>query len=199
MKRPPYRVPANRKTRLDQAIQQEDPSLSPEVRAFRATCHALIRQHGWMVQAVVSPSGETAESYSYTVGALTNMGHPELLIAGLHPIPSMIILNGLLTRVREYGPLPLGERITDAFALSPVRGPMDAFAVDLADELYNPCVPIAISLEETPDRPMRVVQIYYPDNDGFFPHQVECATEVKAMQEMFPERGGGHGAFTRKG
>ena len=69
----------------------------------------IIRRHGCFLQYVMGDDAEP--SFAYTVG-LFGIGHPEVIVFGLDPRSSSVVLNHVHDRVREGGDLTPGEVVT---------------------------------------------------------------------------------------
>lgn len=66
----------------------------------------IIRAQGCFIQAVTPWEG--TPGFAYTVG-LFGISHPELIVFGLDPESTGLVLNGLFNRIRDGGDLMPGE------------------------------------------------------------------------------------------
>lgn len=119
-----------------------------------------IKEHGWLIQAVMS--SETSPGWAYTIG-LRELDHPELVIANLPPKVAHGVLNELADRVKN------GEKLTVntfydhvisnyAVTLSPVEDTNFGNWFNVLEWVYG-------------DRDWPVLQVWWPDFEGHFPWQ----------------------------
>lgn len=116
-----------------------------------------IREHGVTVIAVGGDTvdGQPVGSFAYTVG-LTEVGHPELMIAGLPFEISQALLNDAATRVRAGEHLSPGQRVDWLLrSYDVVVTDVVTAEVGVATRLY--------------DRDIVVRQLVWPDKAGHYP------------------------------
>jgi len=119
-----------------------------------------IKQVGWAVTAVLPTDDDPAAPFAYTVG-LTELGFPDLVIAGLSPQIAQALLNDLAGRVHDRTTrFAHGQRIDDLLV------GYDAVIVDgPATEALYPGTAYARYGRDL----VRLQQIVWPDRHGRFP------------------------------
>ncbi|MEU1970604.1 DUF4262 domain-containing protein [Microbacterium sp. NPDC019599] len=122
-----------------------------------------IREHGTTIEYVFGDPSRRLTPFAYTVG-LFGMAHPELLVFGLDPRTTSLLLNDLRDRVRggrDFAPGDVarfdgwGHRVT--FEAVPNPGEI----VFAANRFYQR--PDEVSVD--------VLQVTYDDRQGRFPWQ----------------------------
>ena len=120
----------------------------------------IIDRVGWAVTAVLPTPEDPGTPFAYTAG-LTSHSHPELVIAGLHPLIAQALLGDLADRVVHHGArLRHGQRITDL-----IDG-YDAVIVDgpVTEELYPGTAIGRYGADQ-----VRLQQVVWPDPHTRFP------------------------------
>jgi hypothetical protein len=130
----------------------------------------------WLVQGVGAGIG--SPTFAYSVGLSSKFGHPEIAIVGFDPELSRKIINEAGELVRDHG--------------VDFRSPMlSAGIVQKYDVAFRP-VMAASSREKCgagkailnrSDYPL--VQLFFPDPDGFFPWQRKCDKRFAKIQTGF--------------
>ncbi len=95
-----------------------------------------IAEHGYGIQGVIGPGGDEdgAGSWTYTVGLLDAVGHPELIVAGLLPMDGSSLLSLLAgsvlegERYRIGDTIDLGEFVADVGAVHDIQYGLDTFS-----------------------------------------------------------------------
>ena len=120
-----------------------------------------IRAHGTSIEYVGGDMKRRQTPFAYTIG-LFGVGHPELLVLGLDPRTTGLLLNDVATRVRAGEDLVPDQLLTfDGWGhrviVQPVPNPGDI--VFAANRFY-----------QRPDaHSVPVLQLTYDDRDGRFP------------------------------
>lgn len=132
----------------------------------------LIDRYGWAVTAVFPTDDDQGAPFAYTVG-LTAHGYPELIIAGLDPDTSRILLNDLARRVFDRAEhFTVGQRISDLLA------GYDAVIVDgPATEALFPGTAFARYGKDN----VTLQQVVWPDQHGRFPWDEDYAIAPHAQ------------------
>jgi hypothetical protein len=150
----------------------------PRESEYETTIRRNVRTHGWHVTAVAprreTPPHERAPSFAYTVGVLTTLALPELIIFGLPPRLMGGLLGDLCQKLRNgerFEPgAPIGALLRDAFAQLHPEHPSH--------------VPIylrsACWFHRSADVP--ALQLFWPDRDGNLPWEPGAAASVRAAQ-----------------
>lgn len=127
------------------------------VDAYLVRCREIIKKYGWMVQGVFPTVNEPDDvPFAYTVG-LTDAGLPELTVSGLGPEQAMAILNTAAQQHcrQEFTAGSLAEEIAANGVVFRVIDAPDV-VMGIGQRLYG-------------GRPLRALQIVWPDREGHFP------------------------------
>jgi hypothetical protein len=144
----------------------------------------MIETKGWALEPVPSrPQDDPpVAGYAYTIGVPAAVGFPEIAVFGLAPSAA----NGLLTLVvdasRGGTEIPLGAEL-----------------IGLLDNELR-CMFAPIDLDERGDlfptasawyrgEPFTIVQLLYPDRNGFMPYEVGFDTRMRFAQPVIGEIG----------
>jgi hypothetical protein len=132
----------------------------------------LIDRHGWAVTAVFPTEDDPGAPFAYTIG-LTAHGFAELIIAGLDPATSQLLLNDLAQRVFDRA-----ERFTAGQRISDLLAGFDAIIVEgPATEALYPGVAFAQYGQDS----VTLQQVVWPDQHGRFPWEPEYAFDPQVQ------------------
>ncbi|MCW6004295.1 DUF4262 domain-containing protein [Micromonospora sp. CPCC 205371] len=132
----------------------------------------LIDQHGWAVTGVFPTEDDPGAPFAYTIG-LTAHGFPELIIAGLDPATSQLLLNDLARRVFDRA-----QRFTTGQRISDLLAGYDAIIVEgPATEALYPGVAFANYGKER----VTLQQVVWPDRHGHFPWEPEYTIDPQVQ------------------
>lgn len=149
---------------------------SPNDRALeailRSTQH-IIDEHGWAVQGVGGNSETGDPTFSYTAG-LSALGHPELIIVGVHPLASQGILNDLGTAIRGGTRFDSGDI---------VRGVLGG---DLPLALIEAADVSDLTITRRLYGPVPVLQVVWCDPEGRFPWEDGYSMNSAAQPALGP-------------
>ena len=132
--------------------------------AFREKIEWMIETEGWAV-VPVAPRLDLEPAfpgYTYTVGLETSFGFPEVIVFGLKPADARGLLGMVVALLRDGVDVPVGP----------------LFSGLLDNELRSALLPVALEdwgplFEAGADwygaSPFRVVQLAYPDPNGWMP------------------------------
>jgi hypothetical protein len=139
----------------------------------------MIETNGWALEPV-TPRADTdppTPAYAYTIGVSELVGFPEIAVFGLTPVAS----NGLITLVvdalRGGTEIPLGIELIGLldndlrcmFAQVDTEAAAGTFAT--LDAWYR-------------GQPYAVVQLLYPDRNGFMPYELGYDQRMKFAQPV---------------
>lgn len=133
-----------------------------------------IEETGWHVIKV--PEDAEGPGYAFTIGLWRSFQHPELMIFGLPLDVCHVILNVAGREVKGGAVLRAGET-TDALldghlcALRDVPASRHRELLGAAVGFYAP-------------EPFPALQVVWPDRDGRFPSEPECAPDVREDQPI---------------
>jgi hypothetical protein len=140
-----------------------DPSLLAWLDQDDTRTAQTIRRHGTTIEYVMGDMRARLTPFAYTVG-LFGMGHPELLVFGLDPRTSNVLLNDVSARVKAGSDLVPGERLE-----------FDGWSHRVTVEAVPNPGEIAFAANRFYQRPdehsVPLLQLTYDDRDGRFPWQ----------------------------
>jgi hypothetical protein len=132
-----------------------------------------VLKHGWHVTAVGRGDGPGHPSFAYTVGLTHRVNHPELLISGL-PISLMgRVLNDVGDRVLE------GHRFTSGMAIEGALTHVPLLCEEVEPEALGVTVKFSSWFHR---RPVRAIQLVWPDTAGRFAWQPGSPTDLDDLQ-----------------
>lgn len=143
-----------------------------------AQARAMIDEYGFYVQAVFAD--EDSPPYSYTVGLSfgKDIRHPEIVVLGMQPEMAHVILVSVAQRIMA------GEKFERTTFDSEVLNVPAAFRPVMRDGVVEH---LTQALNHAGDVEVEAVQLIWPDRDGFFPWQPECAVGVAKSQNALFE------------
>lgn len=142
-----------------------------------------VSKFGWHVMRVSSAVGEPEMlPFAYTVGLQCTFGWPELLCYGLAPDVMTRLLNNAVDELRKRAEPPvqglLLHEVAEGFPcrLSPVANRHRA-------EHLGYAIWFARYRREDPNN-ICCLQLLWPDRDGRFPDDPDCAEAVKEIEPV---------------
>jgi hypothetical protein len=152
------------------------PTLSddPKERAAEDKCLADIAEHGLHVLRVFGD--DEWPGFVYSVGLYHNFQIPEIIIVGLKPDLSHVLLNEIAKRARQGERFQLGDTI---------HGLLDDFSLMLRpvrDELIEPH--FGWDLWYYKDQVFPTAQLVWPTTSGIWPWDPRASEEFRARQPV---------------
>ena len=143
----------------------------------------MIETAGWAIEPV-PPRTDTdppVPGYAYTIGFPEAFGFPEVLIFGLTPVAARGILGLVADALRGGTEIPLGDELIGLLdnELRCVFAPIDS-------ESWGQLFTTATAWHR--GTPFTVVQLLWPDRNGFLPYETGFDQKVAHAQ---PVIGGG--------
>ena len=142
-----------------------------EFVAYIKRGQALVRKHGWMVQAVLAD--ESQPSYSYSVGLSKTFQHPEIFMTGFHPDMCRSLINIAGNHIRS------GMRF-DQPCLSDVI--IESFPAAFRPLHFGSAYDNSNAGRAILGRSFEAVQLFLPDAAGRFPWEEGCDPQYAAVQ-----------------
>jgi hypothetical protein len=151
---------------------------SPEV--MRHTIKMAIKKHGFSCVGILP----TEKTYTYSVGLMDSLDHPELVVVGIDSHVGMHVIQDVHAALKRGDQIPLEERVTG------LLGAGSALADDLPVRLES------VNLDDTwlrffvmrdyygPDRELRVVQVVVPDDRNKLPGEEGCDPFCAEVQSL---------------
>ena len=140
---------------------------------------ADVAERGWHILGV--PANKEGPGFTFSVGILYSLSHPEIMIMGLPTNTAARLINtmGDAIRVgREYLPGQRYDDLADGFPL--------AF-VSMDQRYYREYLGTALWFYRTPDFP--VLQCVWPDKAGLFPWEPGFDSRYFQVQRVLGSRG----------
>jgi hypothetical protein len=133
---------------------------------------AQVREHGWQVMMI--PADDNGPGWAFTIGLWHTHGIPELAMFGLDIYDMKACLNGLGGRAVGGQRVEADQIRHDVIEEHPVT----LKSVDM--RWYRAFFGSAIMFYRRP--PFPVLEVVWPDRDGFFPWQEESDESYRTRQ-----------------
>jgi hypothetical protein len=133
-----------------------------------------IEEHGWVVTKVAPRVGDEGECFAYSTGLYLRFAQPEIVMFGL-PVD---IMHGIINNVGNQMKTGVNFLPGRDYADLLERYPCQFRTVDKSK--YSHHLGWSSWFYESLDYP--VLQCFWPDTNGYFPWQSECATAVRELQ-----------------
>ena len=139
----------------------------------------MIETNGWALEPV-SPSPHTdppTPAYAYTIGLPALVGFPEIALFGLTPVASNGLITLVIDALRGGTEIPLGIELVGLLDndLRCMFAPVDTIAAQgtfaTLDAWYR-------------GQSYAVVQLLYPDRNGFMPYEVGYDERLRYAQPV---------------
>jgi len=145
----------------------------------------MIETEGWAVEPVAPvPDADPPQAgYTYTIGLPAHVGFPEVVVFGLAPVAARGLLGLVVDALAGGTEIPLGVELVGLFDndLRSVFAPVDAGAVG---GLF------ATAAAWYRGEPFDVVQLLYPDRNGFLPYEPGFDQRLRFAQPVVGRPGG---------
>lgn len=139
----------------------------------------MIETAGWAIEpvGVDATTDPPTPGYAYSIGFPAAFGFPEVLVFGLTPVAARGLLDLVADLLRGGTEIPLGIELTGLFDndLRCVFAPVDL-------EVWGGLVGTAVAWYR--GSPFELVQLLWPDRNGFLPSEVGFDQRVKAAQPV---------------
>jgi Domain of unknown function (DUF4262) len=139
----------------------------------------FVESHGCFVVNVVPDENGDQVPFSYSIGFTKSLAQPEVVLVGLAPDSAHPLINDLYELCRRGLKLSDGVRIDELVRDRPcfARSVDDSWLIQsyFASALWFHRTQMGSSLRS-------VVQVVWPDPDGFFPWEKECADWARSDQ-----------------
>lgn len=139
----------------------------------------MIEAQGWAVEVV--PADATAEpptpGFTYTVGLTADVGFPEVAVFGLTPAAAKGLLELVADACRGGTEIPLGVEVVGLLdnELRAMFAPIDL-------DRWGPWFTTAATWYR--GRPFEIVQLLYPDRNGFMPYEAGFERRLTLAQPV---------------
>lgn len=139
----------------------------------------MIEEHGWAMEPV-APRTDTdppLAGYVYTIGFPQAFGFPEVVLFGLQPVAARGLFDLVVDLLRGGTEIPLGVELTGLLDndLRCVFAPVDR---EEWDELF------ATAIAWHRGEPFDVVQLLWPDRNGFLPMEAGFDRRLRLAQPV---------------
>jgi hypothetical protein len=139
----------------------------------------MIETHGWAMEPVAARTDvhPPVAGYVYTIGYPEAFGFPEVALFGLQPVAARGLFDMIADLLRGGTEIPLGVAVTGLFDndLRCVFAPVDMQA-------YGALFATAAAWRRS--RPFDVVQLLWPDRNGFLPHEAGFDLRLQLAQPV---------------
>lgn len=148
------------------------PSQEDFDRVHRKVAGDVAGELGWSAIGVM-PDGDGSYPFTYTVGLTETRDHAELIVWGLNPG----LAHGVLGCAIEL--IDAGAALADGDRYEGVLAGYDVLVRDVADPESRP---LNLARGYNGGRPVKAVQILWPDSQGRFPGEPGCEESCEASQ-----------------
>jgi hypothetical protein len=139
----------------------------------------MIETNGWALEPVIprSDTDPPTPAYAYTVGVPALVGFPEIALFGLTPVASRGLLELVVDALRGGTEIPLGIELVGLLDndLRCMFAPVDMIAAQgtfaTLDAWYR-------------GQSYAVVQLLYPDRNGFMPYETGYEQRLRYAQPV---------------
>jgi hypothetical protein len=139
----------------------------------------MIETHGWALEPVTPRSDvdPPIPAYAYTIGLPALLGFPEIAVFGLTPVAANGLCGMVIEALRGGTEIPIGVELVGL----------------LDNELRCLFAPVDVTLHEATfatglawyrDEPFDVVQMLYPDRNGFMPYEPGYEQRLRLAQPV---------------
>ncbi len=139
----------------------------------------MIETNGWALEPVLARTDvdPPVPGYAYTIGFPAAFGFPEVLLFGLTPVASNGLIGLVADMLRGGAEIPLGVELVGLFDndLRCIFAP-----IDLDD--WGGLTQVATSWYR--GAPYQVVQLLWPDRNGFLPTEAGFDQRVRPAQPV---------------
>jgi len=150
-----------------------------EAMSDRDKIDFMIENQGWAIEAVQPDAAHDPPTpgYAYTIGLTADVGFPETAVFGLTPSAAKGLLGLVADACRGGTEIPLGVELVGLLdnELRCLFAP-----VDLGP--WGPLFGAAAHWYE--GRPFEVVQLLYPDRNGFMPYEAGYEQRMSLAQPV---------------
>jgi hypothetical protein len=161
--------------------EHPDDHLAEKFDAFDALdkIDFMIENQGWAIEAV-PPDAETdppTPAYAYTIGLTGGVGFPEVAVFGLSPAAAKGLLELVADACRGGTEIPLGVELIGLLdnELRCLFAPID----------LGPWGPyFATGASWYKGQPFEMVQLMYPDRNGFMPYETGYEQRMALAQPV---------------
>jgi Domain of unknown function (DUF4262) len=139
----------------------------------------MIEANGWALEAV-SPDPDTdppTPAYAYTIGLPELVDFPEIVICGLTPVAARGLLDLVIDMLRNGTEVPIGVELVGLF-----DNELRCIFASVDMDAWGPWFATAISWYR--GQPFNVVQLLWPDRNGFLPTEAGYAPNMRLAQPV---------------
>jgi hypothetical protein len=142
----------------------------------------MIETNGWALEPV-PPRSDTeppTPSHAYTIGVPALTGFPELIVFGLTPVAASGLCGLVIDSLRGGTEIPIGVELVGLLdnELRCLFAPVDV-------EAHETIFATAVSWYR--GEPFEVVQLLYPDRNGFMPYEAGYERRLRLAQPVIGE------------
>ena len=141
----------------------------------------MLDTNGWALEAVRPAAGEVTASpaHAYSIGVTALTGFPEILVVGLAPATANDVISVAVDALRNGTEIPTGCELVGL-----LDGEQRCAFAPLTGESAAQWCPAA---SEYTDAPVEVVQMLYPDRQGFLPYEAGYEQRMRYAQPVIGE------------
>jgi hypothetical protein len=139
----------------------------------------MIETHGWALEPVVADASADPPraAYAYSIGVPALTGFPEIAVFGLTPAAANGLVGLVVDAVRGGTEIPTGVELVGLLD-NDLRCVFAA--IDVESEAHR----FATALAWYAGQPFQMVQLLYPDRNGFMPYETGFDQRMRYAQPV---------------
>ena len=138
----------------------------------------MLETNGWALEAVRPSVGDAqaTPAHAYSIGVTALTGFPEILVVGLAPATANDVISVAVDALKSGTDIPTGCELVGL-----LDGEQRCAFAPLTDEVATSWCP---ALEEFTTASISVVQMLYPDRQGFLPYEAGYEQRMRYAQPV---------------
>ena len=138
----------------------------------------MLETNGWALEAVRPEVGDQSASpaHAYSIGVTALTGFPEILVIGLAPATANDVISVAVDALRNGTEIPTGCELVGL-----LDGEQRCAFAPLTEEQATRWCP---AVSEYSNAPVQVVQMLYPDRQGFLPYEAGYEQRMRYAQPV---------------
>ena len=139
----------------------------------------MIETNGWALEPV-APRADTdppVPAYAYTIGVPALVGFPEIAVFGLTPVAAKGLVGLVIDALRGGTEIPVGVELVGLLD-NDLRCAFASVDLDAAGDLF------ATARSWYRGAPYSLVQLVYPDRNGFMPYEPGFDQRMRFAQPL---------------
>ncbi len=138
----------------------------------------MLETNGWALEAVRPQVSDSSASpaHAYSIGVTALTGFPEILVIGLAPATANDVISVTVDALRNGTEIPIASELVGL-----LDGEQRCAFAPLAEDDASKWCP---AVSEYTDTSVEVVQMLYPDRQGFLPYEAGYEQRMRYAQPI---------------